>query len=240
MVDDAQRDEFKWKTLYQQEPPADTGSWVSTDEIKFAPTPAIGEEYSYYGLTDLALSVGKGDYTVHLIVAHHRTTGNCHVADCYRARTDPAVSATKLVDLASVYKPVEWLIDDDNASKVFMQLVATEAMQRQTLVNWKPLPMRGQDKETRAAPLRGMFKRGMMYFDPSKSWTNIVINELLQFPNALGSGVDDCVDSLGLLGRRLSHLVIQAEAKVVKLRPTTAEMTLDDLWKDRKQVRARI
>ena len=241
MVADAQRDEYKWKTLYQQEPPSDTGSWVSTDEIKFAPTPAIGEEYSYYGLTDLALSVGKGDYTVHIIAAHHRTTGQCHIAECYRARVDPAVSATKLVDLAATYRPTEWLIDDDNASKVFMQLVATEAMKRSTLVNWKPLPMRGQDKETRAAPLRGMFKRGMMYFDPSKPWTNIIINELLQFPNALGAGVDDCVDALGLLGRRLSHLVTQKQAEsTVRLHPTIQQMTLNDLWKDQKQVRARI
>jgi predicted phage terminase large subunit-like protein len=240
MVADAQRDDYKWRTLYQQEPPSDTGSWVSTNEIKFAPTPQTGEEYSYYGLTDLALSVGKGDYTVHIIVAHHRSTGQCHIVDFYRARVDPAVSATKLVDLATVYKPVEWLIDDDNASKVFMQLVATEAQSRRAMVNWKPLPMRGQDKETRAAPLRGMFKRGVIYLDPSKSWTNIIVNELLQFPNALGAGVDDCVDALGLIGRRMTVLQTTTPAAPRPKQPTIQEMTLNDLWKDQKQVRVRI
>ena len=240
MVADAKRDEFKWKTLYQQEPPADTGSWVSTDEIKFAPTPALGDEYTYYGLTDLALSVGRGDYTVHAIVAHHRQTGQCHVADLFRKRVDPNASAASLVAFCQAYKPAEWLIDDDNASKVFMQLVATEARSSNVPVPWKPMPMRGQDKETRAAALRGMFKRGLMYFDPSKSWTNIVINELLQFPNALGSGVDDCVDTLSLLGRRLASLQTSSAPAVVLKRPTIQEMTLNQLWEDQPRRSARI
>jgi predicted phage terminase large subunit-like protein len=240
MVADAQRDDYKWRTLYQQEPPADTGSWVSTDEIKFAPTPAISDEYTYYGLTDLALSVGKGDYTVHAIIAHHKTTGYCHTVDLFRQRVDPNVSAARLVALCQVYKPAEWLIDDDNASKVFMQLVATEARSVSVPVPWKPMPMRGQDKETRAAALRGMFKRGLMYFDPSKPWTNIVINELLQFPNALGAGVDDCVDTLSLLGRRLASLQTVTPLIDKPKRPTMQEMTLNQLWEDKPKRSARI
>lgn len=234
MVEDAQRDDYKWQTLYQQEPPSDTGSWVSTDEIKFAPSPAYDPHANaYYGLTDLALSVGKGDYTVHMVVAVAKATGDCHLVDFFRNRVDPEVSSRKLVNMCEVYKPAEWLIDDDNASKVFMQLVATAARSSSVPVNWKPLPMRGQDKETRAAPLRGMFKRGVIYLDPSKPWTNIVVNELLQFPNALGAGVDDCVDALGLLGRRLASL--QRGATPIDerpKRPTIQQMTLDQLWAD--------
>lgn len=240
MVKDAQRDDYKWRTLYQQEPPADTGSWVSTEEIKFAPTPEYSPDYTYYGLTDLALSVGTGDYTVHAIIAHSKTTGYAHAVDLFRQRVDPNVSAEALVNFCEVYKPAEWLIDDDNASKVFMQLVATQARASSTVVPWKPLPMRGQNKETRAAALRGMFKRGMIYFDPKKPWTNVVINELLQFPNALGSGVDDCVDALSLLGRRLTALSV-APPKVVSMpKPTTSEMRLDDLWQDQRRASGRI
>jgi predicted phage terminase large subunit-like protein len=139
-----------------------------------------------------------------------------------------------------VYKPAEWLIDDDNASKVFMQLVATEARSVSVPVPWKPMPMRGQDKETRAAALRGMFKRGLMYFDPSKPWTNIVINELLQFPNALGAGVDDCVDTLSLLGRRLASLQTVTPLVDKPKRPTMQEMTLNQLWEDKPKRSARI
>lgn len=240
MVEDAQRDEFKWKTLYQQQPPSDTGSWVSTDEIKFAPSPSVSPEYTYYGLTDLALSVGKGDYTVHVIIALHKATGYCHVVDFYRQRVDPNASAIRLVSMCESYRPVEWLIDDDNASKVFMQLVATEARASSVPVNWRPMPMRGQDKETRAAALRGMFKRGLIFFDPSRNWTNIIVNELLQFPNALGVGVDDCVDALSLIGRRLSALQKAAPPTVQKPVKTVSQMNLDELWQDQRKTSGRI
>jgi predicted phage terminase large subunit-like protein len=241
MVKDAQRDEFKWKTLYQQEPPADTGAWASTEDFRFAPTPQYDEDaYNYYGLTDLALSVNTGDYTVHGIVAAHKQTQHCHIVDLYRKRVDPDESANALVNLAQTYKPVEWLIDDDNASKVFMQLVATRARATSTPVKWKPMPLRGQDKETRAAGLRGMFKRGMVHFDPSKSWTNIIVNECLQFPNALGQGVDDCVDALSLLGRRLTALTLVSTTKAAPPRPTMQDMTLNDLWADQPRRSTRL
>jgi predicted phage terminase large subunit-like protein len=240
MVEDAKRDEFKWKTLYQQEPPSDTGSWVSTDEIKFAPSPTMQDDCTYYGLTDLALSVGRGDYTVHIVVAVNKRTGYCHSVDFFRNRVDPEVSSRKLVELCEVYKPAEWLIDDDNASKVFMQLVATEARSSSVPVNWKPLPIRGKDKETRAASLRGMFKRGLMYFDPSKPWTNIIVNELLQFPNALGAGVDDCVDALSLLGRRLTSLQRPVAPQEVPKHLTIQQMTLNQLWEDQPRRSDRI
>jgi len=241
MVRDAQRDDFKWKTLYQQEPPADTGAWVSTDDFRFAPTPAYdATNYTYYGLTDLALSVNTGDYTVHLVIAAHKQTQHCHVVDCYRKRVDPNESSGAMVAFSQTYKPSEWLIDDDNAAKVWMQLVATRARQEKTLVNWKSLPMRGQNKETRAAALRGMFKRGMIYFDPAKSWTNTIINECLQFPNALGSGVDDCVDTLSLLGRRLMSMQLMSVKSAAPPQPTWSDMTLKDLWADQPRRSGRI
>ena len=186
------------------------------------------------------MSVGKGDYTVHIVLALHRATGYCHIADFYRQRVDPNASAQRLVSLCQVYKPVEWLIDDDNASKVFMQLVATEARSVSVPVNWRPMPMRGQDKETRAASLRGMFKRGMIYLDPKKPWTNIIVNELLQFPNAMGSGVDDCVDALSLIGRRLTALQVATPKIEPIIRPTIQQMKLNDLWEDRPSRSARI
>ena len=42
MVADLRKDEYIWKTMWQQEPPSDTGSWVSADDIhlvdeQFAP-----------------------------------------------------------------------------------------------------------------------------------------------------------------------------------------------------------
>ena len=233
-IKDKKADQFIWRTLWQQEPPSDEGSWASTDDFRFAPTPAYDRDlYNYYIVTDLALSVNTGDYTVIITVAQNRKTGHVHIIDCHRRRIDPDESATLLVAACQTYKPVEVLIDDDNASKVWTQLVATRARSQRVLVPWRPMPMRGQDKETRAAGLRGMFKRGMVYFDPDKPWTAVIINECLQFPNAMGMGVDDCVDALGLLGRRLSSMTTVADKPPPRPQPTRQDMTLNDLWADR-------
>ena len=233
MVADAKRDEFKWKTLYQQNPPSDTGSWVSQSEILFRGSPPV-DGRPIYGLTDLALSVNTGDYTVHMLVAVDHN-GDWDILEALRDRCDPEESATRLVSLCETYSPTEWLIDDDNASKVFMPLVATKARALHIPVPWKPLPLRGQDKETRAAPLRGQFKRSKIYMPPDAPFKDWLIREILSFPNAIGQGVDDGIDALSLMGRRLVSLT-QPSPKVVPIRPKTHyDMTLDELFESREK-----
>lgn len=231
MVMDAKRDDFKWRTLYQQQPPSDDGSWVSTEDIQFRPRPTITSQSILYGMTDLALSVNTGDYTVHLVVAIDEV-GDWDVIHGTRERVDPEKSSSRLVELAGMYRCQEWLIDDDNASKVFMPLVATQARATRTMVPWKPMPMRGIDKETRAAPLRGQFKRRKVYMPADAPYTKWLVKELLTFPNATGSGVDDGIDALGLLGRRMTALAKQAAPVVQLKRPTLQEMTLNQLFED--------
>lgn len=240
MVQDAKRDDFKWRTLYQQQPPSDDGSWVSTEDIQFRPRPVVTEKSVLYGMTDLALSVNTGDYTVNLVVAID-DKGDWDIVHGTRERVDPEQSSKRVVELAGMYRCQEWLIDDDNASKVFMPLVATKARSERVNVPWKPMPMRGIDKETRAAPLRGQFKRRKIYMPADAPFTKWLVKELLTFPNATGSGVDDGIDALGLLGRRMIALA-KAVAPVVQLRrPTIQEMTLEALFEDMpKQTSSRI
>lgn len=228
MVADYKRDEFIWKTMYQQQPPSDDGSWANHDDIKFRPTPDL-KSVTLYGLTDIALSVNSGDYTVNAVVGVS-TDGSWDIVEMNRDRVDPDQSSKNLVEMSGVYKPVEWLIDDDNASKVFMQLVASEARSTGTGVNWKPMPLRGQDKETRGAALRGQFKRGMIYMPEDAPFRKWLTKEIIGFPNLTGQGVDDGIDTLSLLGRRLS--AISKPSVPVKTTPykTVQEMCLDELW----------
>jgi predicted phage terminase large subunit-like protein len=233
MLEDAKRDDYKWRTLYQQDPPSDDGSWVASAEIKLVdivPQPAA---LSHYLLTDLALSVNTGDYSVHIVcgVDEH---GNVYVVDAWRARVSPEVTVDKHVELTSTYNPLESLIDDDNAAKVYVQLLAQKCRSQQVAVPWKMLPMRGQDKETRAAALRGMFKRGVIYIKRAE-WNRWLVRELLAFPNATGQGVDDGVDALSLIGRRLASLTRAAPATPPKpVAKTIYDVTLSELWEDRE------
>jgi predicted phage terminase large subunit-like protein len=230
MVRDAQRDDFKWRTLYQQEPPSDTGAWVSSDEVKLVDI--VPKTMVRYLLSDLALSVNSGDYSVHLTVGVD-SDGDVFVEDAWRDRCSIEQTVNKHLELCETYAPSESLIDDDNSAKVYVQLLASRARERSVHVPWKTMPMRGQDKETRAAPLRGMFKRGKISLKRA-SWNEWLIREILAFPNAMGDGVDDGVDALSLIGRRLASLSRPAAEPVPKPqgdpRGSFYTATLDQLW----------
>lgn len=236
MVTDLQKDEFIWKTMWQQEPPSDAGSWITTEDIQHRPTPVITSETPVYGLTDLALSVNTGDYTVHFIVGID-PNGDWDILEADRKRVDPEVTATRIVSYCETYSPREWLIDDDNMAKVLMPLVSTKAQQLHVAVPWKMLPMRGQDKETRAAPLRGQFKRRKIYYPADAPFAHWLTKELLTFPNAVGSGVDDGIDALGLLGRRMAAIRLPAQNVAP---PVKQGYSLNDLWDDMPQQSTRM
>lgn len=236
MVKDAQRDNFKWKTLYQQEPPSDEGEWVTTEEIQFRPTPERGAGPTY-AMTDLALSINKGDTTFHLVVQID-LVGDWDVIYGHFSRVDVEKSARKVVDICDEYSPKEWLIDDDNSAKSFLPLLMSKALEERVTVPVKVMPMRGQDKETKNAPLRGMFKRRKIYLPPTKEpWVAKLVEHVLSFPNAMGDGVDDGVDALGLLGRRLLSLAYAKPKKKPKPTLTVQQMTLNHLFEDMSNLR---
>lgn len=223
---DKRQDDFIWRTMWMQEPPSDTGSWVSKEDIGHRPSPTITPDTPVYACSDLALSVNKGDCTVHLIVAID-TNGDWDIIDAMRSRVDTSQSASDVISLTTTYRPREWLIDDDNASKVFMPLVMSKAREVGAIVPWRPMPMRGQDKETRAAALRGQFKRHKVYYPADAHFAHWLTTEILAFPNAVGNGVDDGVDALSLMGRRMMAI---APATVTVVPTPKAGYSLDDLW----------
>ena len=231
---DAKRDEFKWNTLYQQHPPSDSGEWVDPSSILFTDIPPADTAPTYLAM-DLALSINKGDYSV-IFAAKTTPTLDLVITDFHRSRSAPEVIADTVLTMVREHHPLELLIDDDNASKVFAALLARTARQSSTPVPWHPMPMRGQDKETRASSIRGWFRRRKVYFlaslRPRLGW---LLTEVSQFPNAVGEGVDDGVDTLGLFGRRLAQLTPSFEPSTPAPQPTIQEMTLDELFKQREQ-----
>jgi len=233
MVVDAQRDDYKWRTLYQQEPPSDTGSWVTADEIRIVDI--VPSTLSLYLLTDLALSINSGDYSVHLTVGVDPNQ-DIYVTDAWRARCSIEQTVDKHIALCNGQLILESLIDDDNMAKVYVQLLAQKCRETSTMVPWKTLPMRGQDKETRAAPLRGWFKRKKMFFKRA-DWNEWLVRELMNFPNAIGDGVDDGVDALSLIGRRLASIARPAVAASKPKVKYAQDATLNEMWEQRESKR---
>ena len=235
MVADAKRDDFKWRTLYQQNPPSETGSWVGSDNLKIVTELPPGNElWPRYIATDIALSVNTGDYSARMVAAVSPNM-DLYITFANRSRDSIDVIADDAIALCEHHAPNEYLIDDDNASKVFVQLLARLCREKRKYVPFKSLPLRGQDKETRAAAIRGWFRRGKVYFLKG-SWNEWVVREILSFPNAMGQGVDDGIDCLSLFGRRLASLAAgRIPDKQEDSTPKPSEYTLDNLFADRER-----
>lgn len=224
-----QRDDLIWRTMFQQRPPSEEGSWVHADDIQFRDTPAITSESMIYGASDLAVTVNGGDYSVHVLVSIDEA-GDWDIVHCQRKRCDPDTNAQDIVSLCSTYHPREWYADDDLGTKNFQPLLHTEARAQRISVPWKLLKIGGKNKEVRASALRGQFKRRKVYMPANAPFTKWLVQQILMFPNGTGSGVDDGIDALSLLGRRLavmSGMAVKLEPKRLK---TTSEMCLDELW----------
>jgi len=203
-IQEKMRSPLLWATQFQQTPLDEAGSWVSYENLKFEDQPGSELKLNYVIAIDLALSVGKGDFTV-IIVAGIDSFRRLHVIHVDRKRTNAAESVNRLVELCRIYPPSEVLIDDDNASKVFINYLV-EAFRNNThkgsIPPVNPLPMRGQDKETRAAAIRSLFITDNVRITKA-NWNNDFIKECLEFPSG---DHDDIVDALGLVGRRMRVL----------------------------------
>lgn len=198
-VKEPMRDVRKWSAMYQQVPLDASGSWVDDTHIQYED--AAPKNLKLVLAIDLALSVNKGDYTALMIVGMD-SRRDLHIVDVYRARSDPEQTIEKLFELHETYEPVEWLIDDDNASKIFMRLLYDRARARNTSVPLVKMPIRGRDKETRAAAMRGYFLSGQVYIVRAP-WNAELHRELVNFP---AGDNDDQVDGLSLIGRRIQMI----------------------------------
>ena len=243
-ITDNQRDPRRWSALYQQRPMDDSGAWVPSD--KLISEPSAPDQLTYVIAVDLALSVGKGDYTV-FVVAGLDSARNLHVVDVRRARIPPNESVELAFQLTHRYQPTAVLIDDDNASKVWARLAHELARERNSTIPLWPLPTRGQNKETRGAAIRGFLLAERVRFVQS-TWLTDVFRELLEFP---AGDHDDIVDCLSLLGRHFASSSAPSPPKDQNFDPYAGllirpdmpgvmQVSLDDMWEKKRGPRARV
>lgn len=158
----------------------------------------------HYLASDIAVTIGSGDYSVH-IVAGIDGTGRLFIVNAWRGQCSVEDTAFKHIELLREYPVIESLIENDPLSSAYAQTLARISREMRCPVPWKIMSIAGKDKEVRASPLRSLFQRGRVFLVLGE-WNKWLTRQLLMFPHAVGSGVDDGIDALGLLGRRFNMM----------------------------------
>ena len=222
MVSDAKRDPIVWQTLYQQNPLVSEGGWVDAKHIQIIPK--VPANLKYYIGVDIALSVQKGDYTV-LTVLGIDSDKNLYIVYLYREQVSPEVSAQKLVDLTKMYTPLLVYCENDNSSKVWSKLVWEMSKAAGTPVPLKLIPIKGRDKEVRAAPLRAYFLQNRIFIVQAP-WNTELLREISSFP---AGRHDDQIDGVGVAAGELVRMSVPKKPSPPKSLILNAERSLGSL-----------
>lgn len=233
MIDEVQRDARTWSCMWQQKPLMDDGQWLSLDDLEIVDK--VPEGLSIYSSADIALTEGgKSDYTV-ILTAGVSEDRKLYIIDMYRGRITPDKIVEQLIVTYQTHKPSEVLIDDDNASKTLKALAHEMLRKRGIPLPLKAIPLRGQSKELRAAPLRGLALQGGVKLLKAH-WNADFLREVQTFPRT-GSGIhDDIIDAAGLLAKRMGSMSTGIAPKPVQ-KPVELGYTLNDLFKDNESWR---
>lgn len=237
---------LRWPALYQQVPVDASGTWVDPSYLQLIPPKELPKTLSYIIAVDLALSTGKGDYTA-IVVAGIDKQRNIYIVEVHRHRLPIMDTYKKLSALTVQYTPTVVLIDDDPAAKVFIATVRELNKRDKQPIPLYPMPIAGNDKETRAAAIRTYFM-SLRVFIVEAAWTPIVLKEIATFPPKSKTEHDDIIDDLSLIGRHLYKQSTPLEEK----KPQEVEIkggihvnaegnlvtsqTFDEIWQDNKPI----
>ena len=227
-VTEAKRDPAKWAALYQQHPLDEEGGWVDNEHINIIQpheweARLKKEEFSYLAAGDLSLKISAGDWTVLGVgaVDHNR---NLIICGWSRQRKGEVEAVNELYRMNNEYPVTGWCFDDDNITKVWSRLVYEHARaQNVTPVALDLMPMRGKDKEIRAAAIRGYFRSGRVFI-VNYPWAADLIREILGFPGE----PDDQIDVLGLMGRKMVQMSGRELPKPKNVEPLQGAMVEKD------------
>ena len=205
-VTEAKRDPAKWAALYQQHPLDEEGGWVDQDHIQLV-QPSEWEQrmqretFSWVGAGDISLKISAGDWTVFGVAAvdHKR---DIYICGWSRERKGEMGAVQRIYRMNKDFPVTGWCVDDDNITKVWSRLVFEHARHNSTSpVTLELMPMRGKDKEIRAAAIRGYFRSNRVFI-VNYHWSADLIREILAFPGE----PDDQIDVLGLIGRKIVQM----------------------------------
>jgi predicted phage terminase large subunit-like protein len=184
-----------------------------------------------YGASDFAVSAGRGDYTVHVVVGLDRC-GQLYLLDLWRCQASTDVSVDAFLDLVKRWKPIGWAAEKGQLANAIEPFLRQRQRERNIYVWTETFPTKG-DKSVRAQSIRGRLALGGMLVPEHASWWPVARSELLSFP---AGKHDDLADALALVGQTLDKMSAPQAApvpkvpKILSTDPTKCTVTLTDLF----------
>jgi predicted phage terminase large subunit-like protein len=222
-----------WSSLFQGRPAPETGDFFRAEWFRPMTVMPARTEMHVYGSSDYAVSAGRGDWTVHLVVGLD-ASGQLWLLDCWRKQsaTDEGVDA--FLDLVKLWRPIGWACEKGQLANSIEPFMLSRQRQRGIYVAMEMFPTKG-DKSVRCQSIRGRLAVGGsgMIVPTHAEWWPEVRAELLSFPAAR---TDDAADSLGLIGQildRMSAPSVPAPPKPRKLLstdPALCNISLTELF----------
>ena len=234
-----------WSALYQQRPAPDTGDFFQGEWLKPYPRgfdpykPGTRDSLHIYGASDYAVSEGKNDYTVHVVVGVDHAS-RVFLLDLWRqqAASDKWVEA--FCDLVAKWKPLGWAEEAGQIKSGVGPFLVKRLRERRLYIARKQFPTKG-DKSIRAQSIRGRMAMDGLYCPFHEKWFSELKRELMTFPAGKN---DDCVDALGLIGQVLDKMVSgrkvdpdAAKPKVFSTNPADCTVTLTDMFEANERQR---
>lgn len=193
-----------WNSLYQVQPTLNTGDYILSEYIQTVDN--IPDYLDYYGASDYAVSHGKGDYTVHVVVGYDWKYNELYIVDVWRERTSTDVWIDKFIDLAIKYNTLDWAEEGGVIQKSLDAYIKKAMFDRRTFILRKEFSSTS-DKSARAQNFRAIMAQKKVFIKNAE-WTDDLIKELLSFPSGK---YDDQLDALSLIGRMLNDLLNRVE-----------------------------
>jgi predicted phage terminase large subunit-like protein len=189
-----------WAALYQQRPAPEEGDYFKADWLRTVER--IPPNLSNWAASDYAVSSGKGDYTVHVVVGID-PQDRLYLLDVWRKQSATHEWVEAFCDLVLKWKPIGWAEESGQIASGIGPFLEKRMRERRARVYRQQFAAR-LDKTVRAQSIRGRMALDGLYVPADAPWLADFRAELLAFPNGRH---DDQVDALGLIGQLLDQMM---------------------------------
>jgi len=230
-----------FSALFQQKPVADEGGFLKLEWLKGYRELPDRRTLHVYGASDYAVSEGRGDFSVHVVVGLC-PQGRMYLLDMWRAQADSATSVAAFLDLLQKWKPVlGWAQESGQIRAALGPYMRAEMMRRNVYVAMETFPTRG-DKQLRCQSLQGRAATSGLFVPMHMDWYPAFQNEWCRFP---ADAHDDIIDAMGLIGQLCDRITPERdpsppkEPLVLSTDAASCTVTMDDLWREADLVHRR-